>query len=125
MRELDESRARRPLDRKSDEAKAILAALTPGAELSRCDEGGELLGSRDFSAYLGRRRDAGVSAVALVVGGADGLANVIRDRAQLILSLGPMTFPHQLVRIMVAEQIYQGRDDPCRSSLSSGLARRG
>jgi 23S rRNA (pseudouridine1915-N3)-methyltransferase len=51
LRELDESRARRPLDRKSDEAKAILAALAPGAELVALDEGGELLGSRDFSAW--------------------------------------------------------------------------
>ena len=94
-------------DRKSDEAKAILAVLAPGAELIALDEGGELLGSRDFSAHLGRRRDAGAAALALVIGGADGLASVIRERASLVLSFGPMTFPHQLARIMAAEQIYR------------------
>jgi 23S rRNA (pseudouridine1915-N3)-methyltransferase len=107
LRELDESRARRPQDRKFDEAKAILAALTSGAELVAFDEGGKLLGSRDFSAHLGKRRDAGAPALALVIGGPDGLGPELRDKASLILSFGPMTFPHQLVRIMAAEQIYR------------------
>jgi 23S rRNA (pseudouridine1915-N3)-methyltransferase len=107
LRELDESRARRPQDRKSDEAKAILAALTPGAELVAFDEGGKLLGSRDFAAHLGKRRDAGAPAMALVIGGPDGLSPEVRDKASLVLSLGPMTFPHNLARIIAAEQIYR------------------
>jgi 23S rRNA (pseudouridine1915-N3)-methyltransferase len=107
LRELDESRARRPQDRKSDEAKIILAALTPGAELIAFDEGGKLLGSRDFSAHLGKRRDAGAPGVALVIGGPDGLGPELRDKASLVLSLGPMTLPHNLARIIAAEQIYR------------------
>jgi 23S rRNA (pseudouridine1915-N3)-methyltransferase len=107
LRELDESRARRPQDRKSEEAKTICAAAPPGAELVAFDEGGKLLGSRDFSADLARRRDAGSSALALVVGGPDGLAPELRDKASLVLSFGPMTFPHQLARIMAAEQLYR------------------
>ena len=107
LRELDESRARRPQDRKSDEAKAIFAALPPGAALVAFDEGGKLLGSRDFSAYLGKRRDAGAPALALVIGGPDGRGPELRDKASLVLSLGPMTFPHNLARIVAAEQIYR------------------
>ena len=60
LREIDESRARRPSDRKADEAKAILAALVPGGELIALDESGRLLASREFSSHLGRRRDHGL-----------------------------------------------------------------
>ncbi|MGO9672838.1 MAG: 23S rRNA (pseudouridine(1915)-N(3))-methyltransferase RlmH [Methylocella sp.] len=107
LRELDEGRARRSEDRKTDEAKAILAALTPGAELIAFDEGGKLLGSRDFAAHLGKRRDAGTPAAMFVIGGPDGLAAEIRAKASLVLSLGAMTLPHQLARIIAAEQIYR------------------
>jgi 23S rRNA (pseudouridine1915-N3)-methyltransferase len=107
LRELDESRARRPQDRKSEEAKAMFAAIPPAAEFVAFDEGGKLLGSRDFAAHLARRRDAGLAALALVIGGPDGLAPELRDKASLVLSFGPMTFPHQLARIMAAEQLYR------------------
>lgn len=107
LRELDESRARRPQDRKADEAKAILGALSPGTELIALDEGGKLLPSRDFASHLGKRRDQGAPALALVIGGADGLAPGVREAASLVLSFGPMTFPHQLVKIMAAEQLYR------------------
>lgn len=107
LRELDESRARRPDDRKAEEARAIAAALPAGGDLIAFDEGGKLLGSRDFSAHLGRRRDSGAPAVTLVIGGPDGLGPEIRDKAALLVSFGPMTFPHQLARIMAAEQIYR------------------
>jgi 23S rRNA (pseudouridine1915-N3)-methyltransferase len=62
LREMDESRARRVPDRMAEEARAILAALTLGAELIAFDEGGKLLGSREFASHLGKSRDAGASA---------------------------------------------------------------
>jgi 23S rRNA (pseudouridine1915-N3)-methyltransferase len=107
LRELEESRARRTEDRKTEEAKAIKATLTPGGEAIALDEGGKLLSSRDFAFHLGERRDQGVAALALLVGGPDGLEPGFRDSASLILSLGPMTLPHQLARIIAAEQIYR------------------
>ncbi len=107
LRELDESRARRPQDRKAEEAKAILAAIPPGGELIALDEAGKLLGSRAFAAELGKRRDHGVPALALTIGGPDGLAPELPEAASLVLSFGRMTFPHQLVRIMAAEQLYR------------------
>jgi 23S rRNA (pseudouridine1915-N3)-methyltransferase len=107
LRELEESRARRGADRKAEEAKAIRAALTSGVEAIALDEGGKLLSSRDFAFHVGKRRDLGVAALAFVVGGPDGLEPGFRDSTSLVLSLGPMTFPHQLARIMAAEQIYR------------------
>ncbi len=107
LRELDESRARRPCDRKADEGRALLAAMTPGGALIALDEGGKLLTSREFSAYLGKRRDEGTAALTFAIGGPDGLAQDVRDAASLVLSLGPMTFPHQLVKILAAEQLYR------------------
>lgn len=107
LRELDESRATRPEHRKSDEAKAILATQAPGGDLIAFDEAGQSLSSRAFAAWLGKRRDAGGAALTLVIGGPDGLGAAVRDKASLLLSIGPMTLPHQLARIIAAEQIYR------------------
>jgi 23S rRNA (pseudouridine1915-N3)-methyltransferase len=105
--ELDESRARRAEDRKAEEAKAIRARLPPGAEVLAFDERGKTLSSRDFARHLGQSRDHGIGAAALIIGGPDGLAPDLRAGAALALSFGAMTFPHQLARIMAAEQIYR------------------
>jgi 23S rRNA (pseudouridine1915-N3)-methyltransferase len=107
LRDIDESSARRSEDRKADEAKAILALVPDGARLVVCDERGELLSSRAFAAALAARRDSGASVTVLVLGGPDGVAEEIRRTASLVLSLGRMTYPHQLARILVAEQIYR------------------
>ena len=107
LRELEESRARRVEDRKAEEAKALAAIFAPGIEAIALDEGGKLLSSRDFAFHLAKRRDQGVAALAMVIGGPDGLESSFRDSASLVLSFGPMTFPHQLARIIAAEQIYR------------------
>lgn len=107
VRDIDESRARRAEDRKAEEAAAILARVPAGASLVLLDEGGELLSSRAFAAALATRRDQGARTTALVLGGPDGLAGMVRATASLVVSLGRMTYPHQLARILVAEQIYR------------------
>jgi len=106
-RDIDESRARRAEDRKAEEARAILAQVAAGASLVSLDEGGELLSSRAFAAALAARRDQGASTTALVLGGPDGLDEKVRATASLVVSLGRLTYPHQLARILVAEQIYR------------------
>lgn len=106
-REFDESRARRPEDRKAEEARALAAALPAHARLILLDERGKSLSSEAFAADLGAARDAGASAYALVIGGPDGLDPALRARASLVVAFGAMTWPHQLVRIMAAEQIYR------------------
>lgn len=105
--ELDESRARRPDDRKRDEAAALAAALDPKLLVYALDEGGRSPSSEAFAADLGRRRDDGAAGVAFVIGGADGLGADVLARAQARLAFGAMTWPHQIVRILLAEQLYR------------------
>jgi 23S rRNA (pseudouridine1915-N3)-methyltransferase len=111
MRETDESKARRPLDRQKDEAKAlrgVLSGLGPSsAVFIACDEVGENMKSAGFAEKLGRLRDEGVNDLALVLGGPDGLDPDFRAEAAFSIAFGGFTWPHQLARIMAAEQIYR------------------
>jgi 23S rRNA (pseudouridine1915-N3)-methyltransferase len=105
--EITESRARRDADRRVEEARAILerADSTP---LVAFDERGSPLTSEGFAERLGRWRDRGTPSIGLAIGGADGLDPSVRERAELVLSFGAMTLPHQLVRVLVLEQLYRG-----------------
>ncbi len=68
---------------------------------------GKSLTSREFAAHLGRLRDSGQQQVFAAIGPADGWSAAARARADLVLSLGPMTLPHALAQVVVAEQIYR------------------
>jgi 23S rRNA (pseudouridine1915-N3)-methyltransferase len=107
FREIEEGRARRPEDRQSEEARAIQAALPQGAKLILCDERGKSLTSAEFAADIGAARDSGEAAYALAIGGPDGFDPALRKEARRIIAFGAMTWPHQLVRIMAAEQCYR------------------
>jgi 23S rRNA (pseudouridine1915-N3)-methyltransferase len=89
------------------EATRILAALTPGERVVVLDERGGALTSVQFAERLGSWRDQSVRQVTFVVGGAYGMTDEVRQRADLLLSLSAMTFPHQLVRVLFAEQLYR------------------
>lgn len=89
------------------EGEKILAAVQPGEVFVVLDERGKLLTSPAFAAQLGKWRDSGRHRIAFVVGGAYGLSDAVRERADLVLSLSPMTFPHQLVRVLFVEQLYR------------------
>jgi len=91
------------------EAELLLAAIPPGAVLVALDERGRSLPSVDFAARLGAWRDQGAGDIAFVIGGADGLDESIRRRADLLIAFGAMTWPHMLVRGMLAEQIYRAQ----------------
>ncbi len=106
-REIDESRARRPEDRKAEESVALLALAPKGARLIALDERGRSLTSPAFAADIATARDDGESGYVLIIGGADGLDEDIRRQAAMTLCFGAMTWPHQLVRIMALEQIYR------------------
>ncbi len=105
--ELPESQGRRDADRKADEAKAILAALEPAAFVIALDERGRSPTSQDFAARLERQRDEGRKTTQFVIGGADGLDDSVRGRTDWLISFGAMTMPHQLVRVLLLEQIYR------------------
>ena len=88
------------------EGELLARALPPGALVATLDERGVMLTSPDFAARLADWRDAGRDA-AFVIGGADGIAADLRARADLSISLGRMVWPHLLVRVMLAEQLYR------------------
>jgi 23S rRNA (pseudouridine1915-N3)-methyltransferase len=107
IREIAESRAKRPEDRKREEAAALGALLARDAPVVALDESGKSLSSAEFAARLGAWRDDGAPVVQFVIGGADGLDPDFLKRAALVLSLGKQTWPHQIVRALLAEQIYR------------------
>lgn len=89
------------------ESERILAALKPGEKVVALDERGKQLSSPAFAGQLGTWRDQGIRDLAFVIGGAYGLTDAVRQRADLVLSLSAMVFPHQLVRVLFAEQLYR------------------
>ncbi len=106
VREVAESRAARAEDRKTEEAAALIAGLADTAAVIVLDEVGETMGSEAFAAFVGKRVDAGRD-LAILIGGADGHGAAARARAELVLAFGAMTWPHQIVRILAAEQLYR------------------
>ncbi|HVV95223.1 MAG TPA: 23S rRNA (pseudouridine(1915)-N(3))-methyltransferase RlmH [Hyphomicrobiales bacterium] len=104
--ELAESRERRPEDRRREETAALIAACPPGYRRVVLDEGGQALSSRAFADWLDRRRTE-AAGLAFLVGGADGLDRNVAGDAAMVLAFGAMTWPHQLARIMLAEQLYR------------------
>ncbi|WP_310200363.1 23S rRNA (pseudouridine(1915)-N(3))-methyltransferase RlmH [Ancylobacter sp. 3268] len=105
--EIGESAARRPDDRMAEEGAAILAALPEGAAVVALDPRGAQISSEEIAGDLAARRDRGTRALVLLIGGADGLSPPVRARADKLLAFGRATFPHQLVRVMLAEQLYR------------------
>jgi 23S rRNA (pseudouridine1915-N3)-methyltransferase len=71
------------------------------------DSRGQQFSSDEFAAHLGRIRDEGVQRLVLAIGPADGWSPAARQRANLLFSLGRMTLPHQLARVVLAEQVYR------------------
>jgi 23S rRNA (pseudouridine1915-N3)-methyltransferase len=71
------------------------------------DERGSTMNSAAFAGRLQDWRGAERAALAFIIGGADGLAPSLRDKADLALAFGPLTWPHQLARIMLLEQLYR------------------
>ena len=104
--EVGESHKARADDRMADEAAAIAKTIEPGAVRVILDGAGKPLSSEDLAGQIGRWRDTGRS-VSFVIGGADGLAPAFKTGADLLLSFGAATWPHQLVRIMLLEQLYR------------------
>ncbi len=89
------------------EADLLTRVIPSGAVLAVLDERGRVLSSPDFTDQLARWRDAGRQDVAFVIGGADGIDPGLRGRADFALSFGTMVWPHLLVRVMLAEQLYR------------------
>ncbi len=102
-----ESQGRTASQRQDDEAKLLAGALAPKAFTFVLDERGKSMASEVFSRLLQRHLDQGAQDLAFLIGGPDGHSAETRKKAGQLLSLGEMTWPHRLARVMLLEQIYR------------------
>jgi 23S rRNA (pseudouridine1915-N3)-methyltransferase len=102
--------SRLPLPRRrAVEGERLLGALPQGALPVALDEHGRELDSTAFARRLARWRDEGTAELAFLIGGADGLDAAVLARAAAVIALGRMTWPHRLVRVLLAEQLYRAQ----------------
>jgi 23S rRNA (pseudouridine1915-N3)-methyltransferase len=107
IHEIPESRARDAGTRIAEEAAAISAAIPEKSALVALDERGKSIDSATFARQLGGWRDEGVAHTIFTIGGADGLSPDLQRKASLRIAFGSATWPHQMVRVMLLEQIYR------------------
>jgi 23S rRNA (pseudouridine1915-N3)-methyltransferase len=105
--EIRESRAADAPKRMLEESIALANIIPPGAAVAMLDSNGDNLDSASLAAQLAKFRSNDRPAAVFIIGGADGLAPSLRDKAELRLSFGAATWPHQLVRVMLLEQLYR------------------
>lgn len=105
--EIRESRADDAHKRMLEESIALANVIPERSVIVLLDEHGDNPGSAKFAEQLAKWRAAGTSTLTFVIGGADGLAGSLRDKAAMKLSFGAATWPHQLVRAMLLEQLYR------------------
>jgi len=107
IREIGESRAREAKARIAEEATAISAAIPENSVLVTLDEHGENIDSATLARLLGRWRDQAVADTIFAIGGADGLSPDLQGKAKFRVAFGAATWPHQMVRVMLLEQLYR------------------
>jgi 23S rRNA (pseudouridine1915-N3)-methyltransferase len=105
--EIRESRAADAGKRMLEESIALANIIPPGAAVALLDSRGDNLDSTSLAAQLAEFRSNDRPAAVFIIGGADGLAPSLRDKAELRLAFGAATWPHQLVRVMLLEQLYR------------------
>jgi 23S rRNA (pseudouridine1915-N3)-methyltransferase len=109
LREVEEKRPLPSAQLKAREAELLLATVPDGALVVALDERGTVIDSPTFAARLGGWRDGGITDLCFLIGGADGHGDLVRARADLLVSLGRMTWPHMLVRALLAEQLWRAQ----------------
>ncbi len=109
LRELEEKKKLPPAQLMEREGELLLGAIPDKAVIVALDRRGKVLDSEAFAGRLGRWRDESVAEVAFLIGGADGHTEALLKHASLVVSFGAMTWPHQLARAMLAEQIYRAQ----------------
>lgn len=107
--EINEARHASADSRRTDEGQRLAAKTAAAGCIAVLDEGGKAMTSAAFAAWLQTLRDDGLASVAFLIGGPDGHGAAAREQARLTLSLGPMTLPHGLARVVLAEQIYRAQ----------------
>lgn len=106
-REVAESRAATAGLRRRQEAESIGKALGPQSRVILLDERGDLASSLELAQRLRKLAAGGGRELAIIIGGPDGVDDSLRQKADWTLALGRLTWPHRLVRVMLAEQLYR------------------
>lgn len=104
-----ESKHKDPKKNQLEEQEKILKSLNDHAVIVALDERGDGLKSLDFAKTLVNFQNNGNDHIQFILGGADGLTDVVRDKADILLSFGQQTWPHLLARVMLLEQIYRAQ----------------
>ena len=105
--EINESKASSSDSRKSEEAKKIMDAVPDGAYVIALDEHGKNISSTSLSKKTLRLQEDGNRTIAFLIGGADGHGDLVLKRANFTLSFGQLTWPHQIARLLLVEQLYR------------------
>lgn len=105
--EIAESRAPKPAERKTAEAAAIAGAVPGGFSTICLHEGGDLIDSPGLAQVMRNGAEQGLPGQVFIIGGPDGLDRALLDRCDRQISFGRLTWPHQLVRVMLLEQVYR------------------
>lgn len=109
VRELraESGRGLSPDDVRAKESARLLASVSPGAMLVACDARGQEMSSKEFAAWLQRERARAARDVTFIIGGAHGLADDVIERADARFAFARWTMPHELARLVLAEQLYR------------------
>jgi 23S rRNA (pseudouridine1915-N3)-methyltransferase len=91
---------------KEREGERLIERIPPAATVIVCDERGDRLTSTEFSSLLASAREAARD-IAFIIGGAFGLSTPLRERASRSIQLAPWTLPHEMARLVLAEQLYR------------------
>lgn len=105
--EIEEGRGRSAGERRREEAAGLAARLAVGSTLIALDERGRSLSSPAFAERIGKFIDGGTPSLVLAIGGPDGFDEAVRAGARDVVSFGAATLPHQLARVVLAEQVYR------------------
>ena len=109
IKEYEEKRALSVEQLKEAESSLLLESIPVGSKIIALDENGKTPSSREFATLIGKWIDEGVPAISFLIGGANGHAEKLKQKADYKLSFGRMTLPHMLARVVLAEQIYRAK----------------
>jgi 23S rRNA (pseudouridine1915-N3)-methyltransferase len=106
-RDLSKRRSLRPADLIRAEGEELARLIPESGRLVALDEKGTEFSSQGFSRWLGSEQNTGARSITFVIGGPEGLSDMISKRAHLILSMGKMTWTHEMCRVLLLEQVYR------------------
>ncbi len=109
IKEFEEKKTLTVEQLKEAESTLLLSSIPQGGKIIALDERGKTPSSREFAELIGKWLDEGVQSISFLIGGANGHAEKLREKADYKLSFGRMTLPHMLARVVLAEQIYRAK----------------